>query len=180
ELIDALYHSNSGGRTENAADVWGEKTPYLVSVESPYDEESDENYYHSYTFEVEEVDRKLNTNLEEQISENMDEDGSLSSGENGLIEVLEQNESGSVSEIKIGDENYSGEDIRELLDLPSTKFEFSLENDQIIGEVRGYGHGVGMSQDGANGFAKHGYDYRQILKHYYQSIEIVELSEWDR
>lgn len=172
EPIDALYHSNSGGKTENAGDVWGEKTPYMVSVESPYDKEREKNYRHSFSFEVNEFDKKLGTSLDEKI--NKDEE-SMSSNSDQLFEIEKHTEGGSVDQIKIGEKTFTGKEIRELLSLPSSKFEFSLENNEIICKVRGYGHGAGMSQDGANGFARHGYDYEQILKHYYQGVEIVDL-----
>ena len=92
--------------------------------------------------------------------------------ENTEISILSRNESGRVSEVKIGDYIYSGVQLRNLLGLRSADFDISVENGQLEIITRGYGHGVGMSQYGAEGMAREGYTYQDILKYYYKNIEI--------
>ena len=179
QLIDAVYHSNSGGQTEASENVWGRKVSYLRSVNSPYDKEDDDTYQHTYEYKLEEFDSKLGVNLEEKINSNSQSKQKLliGKGNNKLIKVVKYNESGSVNKINIGQKQFEGTEIRDKLSLPSTKFEFSIQADKIVCEVKGNGHGVGMSQAGANGFARHDYNYQQILKHYYSDTEIVNLNQ---
>ena len=148
--IDAVYHSTSNGKTEAARNVWGYEIPYLQSVDSHWDVNTT---FYSKT-EYKDLNQLLQlfgvTNLEP-----------------GDIEILSYNESGRVSEVRIQGQTYQGVDLRQLLGLPSADFDLSIENGNLMITTRGWGHGVGMSQYGANGMAKEGYTYRQILSHYY-------------
>lgn len=160
KLIDAVYHANSGGMTEDARYVWGKEEPYLKSVKSPYDQEQEKNYKNTYYFGLKELCEKL------QLEEKTPITG---------IEILKRSKSGRVIELKIGNSTLTGIEFRQSLGLSSTKFTVSLEGDILTLTVFGKGHGVGMSQDGANGLAKHGYSYREILQHYYPGTTLARI-----
>ena len=188
ELIDAVYHSNAGGVTEDAYYVWGNKTPYLKSVKSPYDQESNKNYRYIFKIPISVFDEKLSTNILEFISsgksENADNDDQkmLTDIKNNeeVFKVLNRSESGRVLAIKIAGKEFTGQQVRKKLSLPSNKFNFIIKEKFIETRVIGNGHGVGMSQAGANGLAKHGYTYSEIIKHYYSGVKIENLKELNK
>ncbi len=175
DLIDALYHSNSGCQTEDAANVWGNPLPYLKSVSSIYDQD-DPNYIQEINFSWAKLDQYLGTNLTKVFQNGCSLDKSvLIIGENGLLEILEMSSSGRVLQIRFDDCIFEGKDFREKLGLPSTKFELKVMDEGLKFVTYGKGHGVGMSQYGANGLAKEGKKYRDILCHYYSGIELGKL-----
>lgn len=92
------------------------------------------------------------------------------------IQILENTESGRVKKIKFGNKELSGVETRTIFGLRSAKFTVRIEGDNVIFEVLGYGHGVGMSQTGADSMAKLGNDYETIIKHYYTGVEIQNVS----
>ena len=153
--IDAVYHSTSNGRTEDAAHVWGNSVPYLKSVESSWDRNAS-SYLRTEEKELSVLLTLLGIDLSDESS----------------IEILSRNNSGRVSSVKIGNKNYSGVELRNLLGLRSADFDLEVQNNKVIITTRGYGHGVGMSQYGAKGMAENGYNYQQILRHYYQGISL--------
>lgn len=153
--IDAVYHSTSNGRTENATAVWKNETPYLVSVDSHWDT-SASSYLRTVSIST---DKILST---------------FGVIEGGDIEILERNESGRIASIKVGDQTLTGVEFRNLLGLRSADFDITFQNGSYIITTRGFGHGVGMSQYGANGMAKEGYSYKQILSHYYPGTTLVQ------
>ncbi|MGM0369256.1 MAG: stage II sporulation protein D [Bacillota bacterium] len=155
QLITAAYHSTSGGQTASAFEVWGGDIPYLSSVNSNYERESP-YYNQQQIFSWSQLVQKL----------------SLSSTTNKTIEVVERSNSERVLELKINGEIFSGREIREQLGLNSTKFDFELTSKGVKFSVDGFGHGVGMSQYGAQGLAQQGYDFKEILKHYYPKVDI--------
>ena len=155
-IIKAYYFSTSNGYTENVAIVFGETLDYLVSVESPYDENT-KQFYSKVIINKEEFLNKLN--LKET---------------NIKIGNITRTESKRVETITINDKIYTGIEIRKLLNLRSTDFDISIAGNEIEIATKGYGHGVGMSQYGANELAKIGYAYDEILKHYYSGIKIVK------
>jgi len=156
QIIDAVYHSTSNGYTEDAIEVWGHSVPYLKVVESPWDK-SASSFLKTTFQELENILKIFGiTDLAE-------------------IKIIKKDTSGRVSKVQIGEEIYSGIDIRELLKLRSTDFEFELIDGRVKITTRGYGHGVGLSQYGANGMAQAGYNYDKILKHYYEGINITKL-----
>lgn len=155
-IIKAYYFSTSNGYTENVANVFGETLDYLVSVESPYDENT-KQFYSKVIINKEEFLNKLN--LKET---------------NIKIGNITRTESNRVETITINDKIYTGIEIRKLLNLRSTDFDISIAGNEIEIATKGYGHGVGMSQYGANELAKIGYAYDEILKHYYSGIKIVK------
>lgn len=153
ELISALYFSTSNGYTESAKEVFGYDIPYLQSVESGVDKDTTP-YLRSIDKETSEILNILGViNLDN-------------------IEILSRTDSGRVKEVKIDDKVYSGVELRNLLGLRSTDFEFQVNGDTTTIITKGYGHGVGMSQYGANKLANLGYSYRDIINHYYTNVAI--------
>lgn len=161
EVAMAVFHSQSGsGRTENSSDVWGGEVPYLVSVES-HGEENAPNFYSTVTVPFEQFREKI-------IAENP---SAKINSKDDITEVL-KSEGGSVKSITIGGEKFTGRKIRELFSLRSSCFKINADENNVCFEVTGYGHGVGMSQYGANTMAKEGFDYKDILTHYYSGTQI--------
>ena len=155
EIIDAVYHSTSNGKTESAKNVWGNIVPYLVSVESPYDE-TNKTFQQEKVFTYEELSKKL---------------GYAVTNESNLT-IERKTEGNRVAEILIDQKNYDGVALRNLLGLRSATFEIIKKEDKVLFNTYGYGHGVGMSQYGANGMAKEGDNYKEILKHFYQGVTL--------
>lgn len=158
-IIDAVYHSTSNGQTENAENVWQNKVPYLVSVESPYDS-LNPSYLKEQFFSYTELSTKLNQTINEETS----------------FTILTYTTGKRIETIQINEEIYNGVVLRNLLGLRSADFEIKKQSTGVIFRTKGYGHGVGMSQYGANGMAKNGFTYEQILKHYYKGVTISYLS----
>lgn len=156
--IEAVYHSTSNGRTEDSNNVWGNYYPYLVSVDSIYDN-SNPSYSVSKSFSYFELSSKLGVNVNEDTEFN----------------ILGYTSGGRVSSISVGGVEFSGVSFRNMLGLRSADFDISKTDGDVVITTRGYGHGVGMSQYGANGMAKAGYSYRDILLHYYSGVGIEQL-----
>ena len=165
EVIDAFFHSNSGGVTETPVNVWGGTNyPYLQSVQT-----AGEEGYKQYSSEVKLTkDEFINKIKETHPNLNIDFNDEHS------IEIIEYTESNRVKTIKIGNINLSGVEIRKILGLKSTKFEVKVDNDNVIFTVTGYGHGVGMSQTGADSMAKQNSSYEDIIHHFYTDVEIID------
>ena len=153
ELISALFFSTSNGYTESAKEVFGYDIPYLQSVESSVDKET--------TPYLKTVEKETATLLNILGVTNLDN-----------IEIVSRTSSGRVKEIKIDNKTYSGVGLRNLLGLRSTDFDISVNGESVTITTRGYGHGVGMSQYGANKLANNGYSYSDIIHHYYQNVNI--------
>lgn len=165
--INAFFHANSGGITESSLNIWGEVDyPYLKSVET-----SGEEGYTQYKSEViltkEELLNKLKTKYE---------DCSIDFSNQDCIQILEYTTSGRVKTIKFGNTEIAGTEARTLLELKSTNFTFKIDGENIIFSVIGYGHGVGMSQTGADALAKEGLKYVEIIKHFYTDVEIIDVN----
>ncbi len=157
EIIKAYYFAMSNGNTQDASYVFKEED-YLKKVDSIYDNESINNYKVVTKYTKEDFKSKLNIECEQII-----------------IKDIIKNESNYINSINICNKVFSGIEVRKLLNLRSASFDINVNNDIEI-TTYGYGHGVGMSQYGANGYAKNGYDYKQILKHYYTNIEITSIN----
>lgn len=158
-----MYFSTSSGKTENSKEVFSSQYPYLRSVESP-NEESAPNFTTRVVFANDKLVSKFS---QSEYKINLDKN-KLSS----LIRILSRTEGGSVKSIKVGTKTLSGVDVRRILNLNSANFSIEFGKNETVFSVRGYGHGVGMSQWGANAMAKEGKKYDEILKHYYQGVEI--------
>jgi len=157
ELITPMFFAMSSGATENSEDVFSSARPYLRSVASPgYEDRS--NFSVSERFTVEELREAFE-------DDNITRDN---------ISILAHSEGGNVSEIKIGTQLYTGRQVREILGLRSAAFSISTSRRGVTFTTYGHGHGVGMSQHGANAMARLGYDYEEILQHFYQNVLIVE------
>jgi len=154
KYIDAVYHSTSNGYTEDAINVWGYSIPYLKQVESKYDVNVS-SYKREKVFTFVEISNLIDTII----------------GENTEF-ILERNESNRVKIVKINDIEIDGITFRNLLGLRSTDFTIEIKNENVIITTYGYGHGVGMSQYGANSMANSEYNYKDILNHYYKNVTI--------
>lgn len=157
EAAVACFSAVSSGKTENAADVWGSETPYLKSVDSPGDL-TYENFTDSVTVPKTEFLEKLG----------------ISSASVGAIT---HTEGGSVKNISIGGKDFSGTQIRSIFGLNSANFELLINDAEAVFTTKGKGHGVGMSQYGANQMAKDGEKYTEILFHYYSNVTIEKMQE---
>lgn len=165
--IDAFFHSNSGGVTEVPVNVWGGTGyPYLQSVET-----SGEDTYTQYSSEVVFTQEQLINKLKEKYS-----DISIDFSNSDDIKIMEYTESTRVKTVKFGNHEISGVEARSLLGLRSTNFEISIDDDNIKFSVKGYGHGVGMSQTGADSMAKQGSSAEDIIKHFYTGVEVSEVN----
>ncbi|MBQ4527098.1 MAG: stage II sporulation protein D [Clostridia bacterium] len=158
--INSVFHSCSDGMTENSSDVWGGSVPYLVSVESPGDSKNNE-YITEVVYDSVEFDQIIKS----EISSDIDRDINI-------FDNIKRSSGGNVISCSVYGINLSGIDVRRIFALKSTSFDIEVKEDKIIFKVYGSGHGVGMSQYGANGFANDGYTYKEILCHYYQGTEI--------
>ncbi|WP_053954724.1 stage II sporulation protein D [Inediibacterium massiliense] len=161
-----LFHSTSGGKTENSEDVFAAWVPYLRSVESPYEKDAPhftDNQMISVSDFVSKIKQKYNDCIISPSTISTD------------IQIVERSEGGRILKIKVGNKILKGREIRELFGLRSANFKMDIQGDQVKFTTVGYGHGVGMSQWGANGMAKEGYSFEDILKHYYVGVEIEKL-----
>lgn len=166
EPINAFFHSNSGGITDTATNVWGGSNyPYLQAVET-----SGEDAYSQYNSEVTVTKDEFISKIKEYHS-----DFEIDFSIENQIEVLEYTDGERVKTIKIGNLDLSGVEVRKIFGLKSAKFEISVEGENVKFSVIGYGHGVGMSQTGADSMAKQGYNYEEIIKHFYSGVEITDI-----
>ena len=157
--ISAVFHSTSSGFTENAKDVWGGDVPYLVSVESKGDEASPK-FHSELVLSVEDFKKKAEENID---GVNWD---------SGLFSDIERSGAGSIKTIKLGGVEIKGSKLRSIYGLRSANIDIYEENENVYMEVTGFGHGVGMSQYGANYLASQGMKYEDILKTYYTGVEV--------
>ncbi|NLY42861.1 MAG: stage II sporulation protein D [Clostridiaceae bacterium] len=171
EPIDAVFHSTSSGRTENSEEVWANAIPYLRSVESE-GEELSPKYISESDITLEEFKEKL-INAKP---------GVKFTGDPGTyIEKIEKTEGGSVKTIRIGGCDFKGTEIRKIFELNSANFTIEIDSKKgkVTFHVKGNGHGVGMSQYGANYLAEQGKTFEEILKHYYKGVEIVKIDSFE-
>ncbi|MFZ5968903.1 MAG: stage II sporulation protein D [Bacillota bacterium] len=161
-----LFHSTSGGKTENSEDVFVAWVPYLRSVESPFEEKAP---YLSDTTEVS-IDTFV-TKFRKKYSDSNITKSNISSE----LKIVEKSEGGRVLKLQVGNKTVTGREIRELLGLRSANFQVKITGGKLVFTTFGYGHGVGMSQWGANGMAERGYKFDEILKHYYVGVEVERL-----
>ncbi len=157
------FFAISAGTTETAENVWGENVPYLVNVKSDGDTLSP-SYMNTATFAKAQfisIVKDLDCNL----SKNDDFEKN--------IKITKTSKAGYVLKIKIGEKEFSGEEIRNAFSLKSTAFKISFNNNEVVFKTSGYGHGVGLSQYGADYMARQGSNFEEILKHYYKNTEII-------
>lgn len=157
KVIEAFFFSTSSGLTENCEEVFVEALPYLRSVDSHYDEISP-------VYETQKI-----INYTEFCNKLGIENVPLN------INITKTTSTGRIKNITINGVNFTGNQVTQRLGLRSNYFEIKQDNDNVIVTTKGYGHGVGMSQYGANGMAKEGYTYKDILNHYYTNIQISKI-----
>lgn len=149
ELFKSFYFSTSNGYTESSQTVFKESN--LISVESPWDIDT-KNYYKEVTYNKQELINIL--------------------GDFENIKITSRSKTNHVEYVEVDNKKYTGIEFRKLLNLRSTDFEIEVKDDKYTIKTYGYGHGVGMSQTGANELAKQGKDYKYILNYYYNGIEL--------
>ena len=159
KVVDALFFSTSNGYTEDSNNIFSFDCDYLKSVESPWDEEVSPVYKSIKILTLTEFYKKLNIPYNKNIN----------------IEIEKKSSTGRILLLKINNQEFKGTDIYNKLGLKSTDFTIELEGQTIKIITKGYGHGVGMSQYGAEGMAKKGYTYKEILKHYYKKIFLKKI-----
>lgn len=166
--IMAVYHAMSSGITESSENVWGKNIPYLQSVNSNFDE-NQKNYLSVITLPAEEVKMKLNTQYPDLL---------LTENPENWFYDISYDSSGYVMQIKVGDTEMSGSKLRSIFNLKSSDFaiDFHPENNSFTFTCKGSGHGVGMSQYGANYLAQQGYSYAEILNYYYKNTNLIKIS----
>lgn len=155
--IEALYHSTNNGKTESSLNVFGNYYPYLISVSSEYDKNAS-SYLRTINMPIDTISNKLG----------------LSLNNDSVISILSYTDGGNIKEININGNNFSGKKVRELLGLRSADFDICISDNNANITTKGYGHGVGMSQYGANGMANAGYGYKDILSHYYPGTTLTK------
>ena len=158
DVIKSYYFAMSNGYTEDSKSVFNEDVPYLRSVESNADNNTLNKFEVETLFDKSEFCNILNIECSQLIVSNQIKDNT-----------------GRTSKITINNKIFDGIDLRKRLNLRSTDFKIEEVNNEIKIITKGYGHGVGLSQYGANGMAKQGYKYQDILKHYYMDVEIQKM-----
>lgn len=159
EIIDALFFSTSNGYTEDASVVFNLELPYLKSVESKWDAQTSSVFNSQKTISLQEFYEKLGLQYKSKLSFN----------------VLERSDTNRIIKLEINGNMLNATDVYNKLGLRSTDFNLTQVGTNVIIDTKGYGHGVGMSQYGALGMAKEGYNYKQILEYYYSGAEIKKI-----
>lgn len=168
--ITASFFSTSNGYTENSEDVWQARVPYLRSVPSPWDQKIAPGYRKTVRFTRDELIQKLN--LPRKAIATTSSNQSLPE-----MRTLSKTTGHRIEKIRIGDEVYSGVEVRSRLGLRSSEFTWKEDSQGVTITTFGNGHGVGMSQWGANGMAQEGYTTTKILQHYYTGISFAKASK---
>lgn len=163
EPIISAFHSMSSGKTESSENVWGAALDYLVPVDSKQDL-SAPKYLEEVTYSKDILKQKL---------ENAFREVSLGEDFSKWITIADVSDSGTVLTATVGDKIVSGNDIRTALSLRSACFTVEYSGNEAVFSTKGFGHGVGMSQYGANAMASEGKNWESILKHYYKGCNIT-------
>ena len=161
--ILAVFHSSSAGKTAGAGDVWSGDMPYLRSVDSPEGEETVPNYYSAAEFTAAEA-KALLAQAHPELT--------FSGGPDKWFGAVEKDESGRVGTVEVCGAPLRGVEVRRIFSLRSACFTIDAAADRVTFRVTGYGHGVGMSQYGANELARQGRTWQEILLWYYADITI--------
>ncbi len=161
ELCVAAFHAICSEKTESAENVWGEKVPYLVSVKSIGDNLSPQ-YSSVVVFQKEEFIK---------YAEKLGVKEDITSLKN-IIKITEKSKANTVLKATVNKKEFTGDEIRKAFSLKSAVFTVECTKTAVTFNVTGYGHGVGMSQYGADFMARQGSTYEEILKHYYKNVEI--------
>ncbi len=164
EPINAFFHSNSGGLTEIPLNVWGGSGyPYLQVVETAGEDEYSQGNSEAVLSKAD---------LEQKMKDKYG-NFQINWGEESPISILELTESNRVRTLKVGNVNISGVEARQIFSLRSANFTVEIVGDSVKFSVKGYGHGVGLSQTGSNTLAKDGMAFEDIIKHFYVGVEVI-------
>ena len=161
EIIDAFYFSTSNGYTEDSGVIFQKSLPYLQSVESNWDKNVAKAFYTSVDMSLQEFYERLDLEYSSSLE----------------VRVLEKSKSNRIIKLEINGNKFRGQDVYKKLGLRSYDFELVLVGNNVEIKTKGYGHGVGMSQYGAHGMAKDGYNYKDILEHYYVGTNLVSVNK---
>lgn len=161
--IEALFFSTSNGFTENSEDYFTSTIPYLKSVESPWDKQFSPKFENQITMSVQNFERVLGVKLDE---------GKV------IGSSISKTTGNRVKSIDINGKKLSGKDIRVKLKLNSSDFVLERDGNKVLISTKGNGHGVGMSQYGANGMALGGQKYKDIIEYYYKGVEMASLESY--
>ena len=159
KIIDAMFFSTSNGYTENSEDVFGFSLPYLKMVESSWDKDISSAFHTSKEMSLIDFYKYLGIEFNDNLN----------------VEIIERSSSNRILLLKINNIKFIGTDIQSKLGLRSTDFNIKLMGNYVIIDMFGYGHGVGMSQYGALGMAKNGYNYKEILEYYYTNSKVEKI-----
>lgn len=165
--ILAVFHSSSAGLTRAAGEVWLNDLPYLQAVPSPEPSDAIPNYYSRVEFTAEEFRQRILAAFPE---------AELSGGVESWLGDAAVDSAGSVATLSVGGVKVKGSGLRSALGLRSACFTWEAQDGKLVFFVTGYGHGVGMSQYGANAMAEQGADYREILTHYYTGVTVEDFT----
>lgn len=163
--INAAFFSTSNGWTENSEEYWLHKIPYLRSVEVPWDKQSPK-FSEVTAVPLKQFQQQLGVNLSVPVSTGQQ-----------WSKIISMSTGNRVAKIQVGDKLFTGREIRERLNLPSSNFTWEIKGDRVLITTKGYGHGVGMSQWGANGMAKEGRKAEEIIKYFYQGVTVQDYSQ---
>ncbi|MDI3256895.1 MAG: stage II sporulation protein D [Kyrpidia sp.] len=163
--IEAAFFSTSNGYTASAREVWGKNLPYLQSVPSPWDAEVAPRFRDTKTVSL------------QQLADALHLDAVPAATGGSLIQVLDESPTHRIKELRVGDRTLSGNEFRAALGLNSTSFTWTVSKGQVIFQTSGYGHGVGMSQYGAEALARQGKTAEDILQYYYRGTAVVPWSK---
>ncbi len=158
-VVEALFFSTSTGYTENSGEVFPTQQPYLKSVASMWDADVSPVFNDYFHFSLADFYRLLGVEYRDNV----------------YVEVISTTSTGRIKQIKINNKVFSGNQVQYLLGLRSTFFTITQNGNSVDINTKGFGHGVGMSQYGAEGMALNGYKYDEILKYYYQGVEIKKI-----
>ena len=167
QLIDSVFHAHCGGYTENSEDVWVAAVPYLRSVPCPYCEGTRWSET-EHQFSSEQFAQKMLPYVSAV---------SVSANSQPLLADPIRTATGRVKELSISGEMVSGRDLRTALSLPSTNFTWQISGDMLVFTNKGYGHGVGLCQYGADGMAKSDKNYKEIIEYFYTDVTVETLSQ---
>ena len=158
-VVEALFFSTSTGYTENSGEIFPTQQPYLKSVASMWDADVSPVFNDYFHFSLADFYRLLGVEYRDNV----------------YVEVISTTSTGRIKQIKINNKVFSGNQVQYLLGLRSTFFTITQNGNSVDINTKGFGHGVGMSQYGAEGMALNGYKYDEILKYYYQGVEIKKI-----
>ena len=159
EVANTMFFSTSNGYTEDCAMVFSSDVPYLRSVKSSWDSSVNSNFNYSKELSLRDFYSALGISYNNKLN----------------VVILEKSNSNRVISLKINGVKFSGRDIYNKLRIRSTDFSIIQDNDKVIIKTKGFGHGVGMSQYGAYGMALEGYNYKEILNHYYKGTNLKKI-----